>query len=84
MILLLVVLKYPAVNYYKVVPKLVIFGMISAGLDSTCKPDCYSKALVLIGEQDLPLLDPNTNLPIQEREFFGAPWSQGDLTEIGM
>ena len=27
--LLLVALKYPAINYYKVVPKLVIFGVIS-------------------------------------------------------
>lgn len=27
--LLLVALKYPSINYYKVVPKLVIFGMVS-------------------------------------------------------
>jgi hypothetical protein len=27
--LLLVALKYPAINYYKVIPKLVIFGVIS-------------------------------------------------------
>ncbi|MBO9202188.1 MULTISPECIES: hypothetical protein [Niastella] len=27
--LLLVALKYPVINYYKVVPKLVIFGVIS-------------------------------------------------------